>query len=132
MSTPLIILTLALIGIIVSLYLNHERRHNRPPRCLIVHGCKDVWESKYSKTFGVSNEILGIIFYSTMIVIEWTLFIGDKSSLMGFGEALFLLVGSLASLYFVYLEWRVIRAWCIWCTMSAIIVWVMTTLVLFA
>lgn len=130
MNVHLIILFLALIGIGDSLYLNYERRRKRPPVCVIGHGCGVVWESPYSTTLGISNEILGIIFYATLIIIEWTLFIGDKSALMGVGEALFLGVGSLVSCYFVFLEWRVIRAWCFWCTMSAIIVWTMTVLAL--
>lgn len=131
MNVHLIILLLTFVGVGDSLYLNYERRRKRPPVCVIGHGCGEVWESPYSTTLGISNEILGIIFYTTLAVIEWTLLIGDTSALMGIGEALFLAVGSLASCYFVFLEWRVIRAWCFWCTLSAIIVWTMTALAFF-
>ena len=125
MDIHLIILILSIIGILESLYLNYECRRNRAPICLIGDECHIVWESSHSKTFGVSNEILGLIFYITLAVIEWAIFKGDTSLQMMTGEYLFLIGGALMSCYFFYIQWRVIKAWCFWCTLSAIIVWVM-------
>jgi uncharacterized membrane protein len=125
MNIHIIILILALGGIGESLYLNYERRRERPPVCVIGHDCGEVWASPYSKTFGVSNEILGIVLYATAAVIEWTLFLGNGTEAMIIGESLVLIAGAIMSCYFVYLQWRVIKAWCFWCTLSAIITWVM-------
>lgn len=124
MDLHLIIFVLAIIGIAESLYLNYECRRNRAPVCLIGNDCHVVWESSYSKTLGVSNEILGLIFYITLAFIEWVIFKGDTSLQMMTGEYLFLIGGALMSCYFFYIQWRVIKAWCFWCTLSAIIVWV--------
>lgn len=125
MGMHLIIFVLALVGICESLYLSYERKKKRAPVCVIGYECGKVWESPYSKTFGVGNEVLGIIFYTTVAVVEWTIFFGNTSSLVMTGEYIILFGGFVMSCYFLYLEWRIIRAWCFWCTLSAVIVWIM-------
>ncbi|MDO8604512.1 MAG: vitamin K epoxide reductase family protein [bacterium] len=125
MYTHLIIFILALIGIGVCLYLNYERKRKRPPVCVIGNSCATVWESPYSKIFGVSNEILGIIFYATLAVVEWSIISGNISEQIIIGEIMILVGGIAMSTYYLFVQWRVIRAWCFWCTLSAIIVFLM-------
>jgi uncharacterized membrane protein len=125
MDPHLIIFILSLVGIAESLYLNYECGRHRAPVCLIGDGCSAVWESSYSKTCGVSNEVLGIIFYATLAVVEWMIFSGDTSGAATIGEYLILFSGAIMSCYFLYVQWRIIRAWCFWCTFSAVIVWAM-------
>lgn len=125
MDTHLVIFILALIGVLEALYLNYERRRHRAPVCVIGNECSIVWESPHSRTLGVSNEVLGIIYYSTLLVVEWAIFSGDSSFQMMTGEYLILGGGAIMSLYFLYVQWRLIKAWCFWCTLSAFIVWVM-------
>lgn len=121
----LVIFILAIIGVAEALYLNYECRRQRAPVCLIGDQCHVVWDSPYSKTFGVSNEILGLVFYTAIAAIEIDLVTGDTSSLMMIGEYLVLIGGTIMSFYFFYIQWRVIKAWCFWCTLSAVIVWLM-------
>ena len=125
MNSHLIIFVLALVGIADSLYLNYERRRKRAPICVIGDGCGIVWKSPHSKTFGISNEILGIIFFTTAAFLELYLLLDDASPLMVIGEYFLLFGGALMSTYFLYLQWRVIRAWCFWCTLSALTTWAM-------
>ncbi|HAS84955.1 MAG TPA: hypothetical protein DCS23_02715 [Candidatus Yonathbacteria bacterium] len=125
MDINLILFILSLVGVAESLYLNYECRRHRTPVCLIGNQCDIVWNSPYSKTFGVSNEILGLIYYLTLAVVEWTIFSGGISELMIIGEYVILFGGALMSCYFFYIQWRLIKAWCFWCTLSAVIVWVM-------
>jgi len=119
------ILILSIIGLCVSLYLNYEHKRKRPPVCVIGSDCDTVWMSPYSRTFGVSNEVYGIVFYITVAVIEGTFLWGAESFFTEIGEYLVLAVGFLMSCYFVFLQCRVIRAWCFWCTLSAVITCVM-------
>lgn len=123
MSVHLIIIILALIGVLEALYLNYERRRHRAPVCVIGNECGIVWESPYSRTFGVSNEVLGIIYYATLLVVEGATFYGDTSFQMKIGEYLILGGGAIMSVYYLFVQWRIIKAWCFWCTLSAIIVW---------
>jgi len=39
-------------------------------------------------------------------------------------------IASLASVFFTYLQWRVIRVWCFWCLMSAGTIWLMGVILL--
>ena len=125
MNTHLVIILLALAGIVESLYLRYERNRRRPPVCVIGHSCAEVWKSSYSKTFGVSNEIWGIMFYLTIAIIEWLIFSGSKFTMLTLSELIALVVGAVMSSYFIYLQWRVIKAWCFWCTLSAVLVLLM-------
>ncbi|TAN37171.1 hypothetical protein EPN27_00300 [Patescibacteria group bacterium] len=125
MDIHLIIFILSIVGLFEALYLNYECRRDRAPVCLIGSQCSVVWDSPYSKTFGVSNEILGLIYYATLAVVEYSIFLGDTSLQMMVGELIILVGGALMSCYFFYVQWRLIKAWCFWCTLSAIIVWLM-------
>ena len=125
MDIHLIIFILSIVGLIEALYLNYECRRHRAPVCLIGDQCSVVWDSPYSKTFGVSNEILGLIYYATLAVVEYSIFLGDTSLQMMAGELIILVGGAVMSCYFFYVQWRLIKAWCFWCTLSAIIVWLM-------
>ena len=122
MNGHIIIFILALVGIAESLYLNYERKRKRPPVCVIGNDCGKVWESSYSKTFGLSNEILGLIYFATVAVIELSLFSDIISSSIVIGEDLVLFSGAIMSSYFIYIQWRIIKAWCFWCSLSGIIV----------
>ena len=94
MNTHLIIFILALIGVAEALYLNYECRRHRAPICVIGDQCSIVWDSPYSKTFGVSNEILGLVFYVAVATMELDIFSGDTSQLMATGEYLALFGGA--------------------------------------
>lgn len=125
MDLHLIIFILALAGFAEAVYLNYECRRHRAPVCVIGNNCSTVWDSPYSKTFGVSNEVLGLVYYSTLAVVEWMIFTGDTSSLMATGEYMILVGGAVMSIYFFIVQWKLIKAWCFWCTLSAVVVWVM-------
>ncbi|MCK9345274.1 MAG: hypothetical protein M0P64_04150 [Candidatus Pacebacteria bacterium] len=127
MNIHLIVLILAIIGEMVTIYLFAERTKKRPPVCPIGDGCSVVWESPYSKTCGVGNDILGIIFYTLVGIIELAFLAGCTFSYLIPIEYMVLLGGALLSCYFVYLEARVICAWCFWCTLSAFLTWGMAT-----
>lgn len=131
MELHLILFVLSLVGFAEALYLNYECRRNRAPVCLIGNDCAVVWESPYSKTFGISNEVLGLVYYATLAVVEWMLFSGDTSVQVVIGEYIILFGGAVMSCYFFYVQWRLIKAWCFWCTLSAIIVWLMLIMRLF-
>lgn len=125
MITHLIIFIFSLVGASGSLYLIYARKKKRAPVCVIGSSCEKVWSSLYSRTFGVENETLGIIFYTVIAMVEGALFLLRYEPLLALGESIILAGGAVMSCYFVYVQWRIIKAWCFWCTLSAVIVWVM-------
>ena len=126
--TPFALLfTIAAIGISETAYLIQKRISAEQPVCPIGGGCETVLNSKYNRLFlGIHNEVFGFLFYTAFAVISALLVIDVGQIKLLITAALALLAGAtLASAFFTYLQWRVIRAWCFWCVMSAITVGLM-------
>ncbi|MBI4427306.1 MAG: hypothetical protein HY569_02390 [Candidatus Magasanikbacteria bacterium] len=131
MTVYALLFTLAAIGASETVYLIRKRVSAEKPVCLIGGSCNLVLESKYSKIFGIHNDILGLLFYFTALFISGFLVIGVAP--LAFWDFIFkfaIAVGSLLSLVFTYLQWKVIKAWCFWCLMSAFTVWLMGVIIL--
>jgi len=121
---------LALIGLGVAGYLTYVETQMVQAACGPVGDCNAVQSSSYAHLFGVLPlGVLGMIGYAAILVgWTWSHLRHDRLSLLTptavFGMALF---GTLFSIYLTYLELFVIRAVCVWCVISAI---VMTLLLL--
>lgn len=129
-----LLFTIAAIGISETAYLIQKRIAAERPVCPIGEGCETVLNSKYNRMFfGIHNEVFGLVFYTffTAIAAFLVIDINQAKLLITIGWAL-LFSATLASLVLVYLQWRVIRAWCFWCLMSAITVGLMDILFLWA
>ena len=126
MTSYALLFTLSAIGISETVYLIRKRAVLEKPVCPIGDNCSLVLESKYRKIFIIPNDILGFLFYVMASFISAFLVIGVGP--LGFWDFIFKLsvaIGAILSLFFTYLQWRVIRAWCFWCLMSAFTIWLM-------
>ena len=131
MTSFALLFTLAAIGISETVYLIRKRVASEKPVCPIGSGCEAVLTSKYNKIFLVPNDIMGLLAYIAISVIAAFLVIGVEP--MSFWTLVIkILVGiaSITSLIFTYLQWRVIRAWCFWCLMSAFTIWLMGIIII--
>ena len=125
-----LLFTLAAIGISETVYLIRKRIAAQKPVCPIGEDCAVVLTSRWSKMFVVPNDVLGLLFYIMTSFIAAFLVIGiEPVSLWGIVFKLSVAIGALLSLFFTYLQWRVIRAWCFWCLMSACTIWLMGTII---
>ena len=131
-----LLFTLAAIGISETAYLIRKRKHSERPTCFIGGGCNVVLESKYNTIFGLHNDILGLFFYifigimTALVVVEapepqLTFFDSINGNFWMFLGQVSIGIGVLMSLIFIYLQWKVIQAWCFWCLMSALTIWLM-------
>ena len=131
MTALSLIFTLAAIGVSEMIYLIRTRIAAERPICPIGGDCQIVLTSKWSHLFIVPNDILGLLNYISIAFLSAFLVIG-------FGPASFwllilkaiIILTSLLSLFFVYLQWKVIKAWCFWCVMSACTFWLMGIIIL--
>lgn len=123
--------TMAAIGIAETSYLLRERYASRKPICPIGGGCSQVLESRYNKTLGIYNDLLGLAFYLVMAVVAALLLleVGD-STLLNQAAAVSTGIALLMSARFFYLQWRVIQAWCFWCLLSALTILLMSLILL--
>lgn len=115
---------LALVGLAVALYLTYVETTNTQAVCGPVGDCNEVQASPFAKLFGVLPVgLLGAIGY-VAIVAAWiagrfgTGFWSQLAPFAILGMASF---GVLFSIYLTYLELFIIRAVCIWCVTSAVI-----------
>lgn len=133
MTATIAVFLLALVGIGETAYLVRKRVRMERPVCVIGSSCEAVLESKYNKLIlGIPNDFLGLFLY-LMIAGVAALILKDTAPLSVWTNALriFIAAGSVASFVFSYIEWRIIKAWCFWCLMSASTLWLMGVIALF-
>ena len=118
------IAVLALIGLLVSIYLMmHKLGYVGSLQCG-VGDCGAVQSSRYAVFVGVPVPLLGLAGYSGVLLLA---IVGLQPRWAGarwialaiFGMAA---VGLVFSAYLTYLEAAVIRAWCQWCVVSAVLI----------
>lgn len=132
MTPHSILFTLAAIGIAETAYLIRKRRAAQAPVCPIGEDCTVVLTSRYGKMLGlISNDLLGFIFYVGIAVIAAFLVNGVGPVIWWDRIArVSIAAGSAFSLFLIYIQWRVLKAWCFWCVMSAFTLFGMLAVIL--
>ena len=124
------LIMLSIVGLLDALYLSYARYMHIDLPCSITNGgCAVVAASPYSVMFGVPLAYLGVAFYIAMLAVSVLLHFKPNICKYMF-ELVFLVVtfASLDSLYFLYLQGFVIKAFCIYCIISAVITFSMFTI----
>jgi len=131
MTSYALLFALSAIGISETVYLVRKRIAAEKPVCPIGEDCTLVLTSKYNKLFIIPNDVLGLLFYIAASFIASFLVIGiEPLAFWNFVFRISVAAAALISLFFTYLQWRVIRAWCFWCLMSAFTIWLMEGIIL--
>lgn len=125
---------LALIGLSVACYLSYVETQLVEAFCGPVGDCNAVQSSPYARLFGVIPiGVLGVLGYLTILAAwTWGRFRSNRwSKPMYWVIFVLALIGTLFSLYLTYLEPFVIKAVCMWCLSSAVIMTLLMLLSLF-
>lgn len=122
MGVYIIILSvLAFLGIIDSSYLAWKHLKGEKLKCPIGEdSCNIVAQSKYSNIFGVRNEFMGILFYFFI----FTMAIMSNNNESELIKQLIFIASSMGLLFsasFVYIQARIIRKYCFYCLISALL-----------
>jgi len=115
----LILIIFSIIGIFDAMYISFHATTGKLVKCWFFpkSWCKKVQYSKYSKMFGIPNGYLGLLLYAAIFL--FTLF--NLYTSMPFWPVIALSVFGFAfSLYFLFIQAVVLRAFCIYCIVSAI------------
>jgi uncharacterized membrane protein len=116
----------ALVGLVDASYLTVEHLSGRSVRCMIVSGCDEVLQSGYATVAGhVPVASLGALAYFTVFSLATLALFGYAGARRLVAPLVALMF--LATVWFVYLQAFVIRAYCVYCLLS---VAVTTTLAL--
>jgi uncharacterized membrane protein len=129
-TTLHIIMYLAIVGLLVSVYLTALFYQHTSTVCDIntTLSCSKVSSSKYSSLFGIPVSIFGILGYLTLAATSFVL-LRKKFSLQKEKKVrliqLFLgfsIIALMFSLYLTYIEFAILKAICIFCIASQIII----------
>ncbi len=113
-------MALVIGGIIDTSYLLYQHYKKKPLVCPLDHDCSVVTESKWSKTFFVRNEILGLSFYIAILVsLILSIIFSNFSSRIYILLLLLSFVGIIFSAFLVYVQIYKIRDYCFYCLISA-------------
>lgn len=118
-----LLVALALIGLADSWYLSASAFVGDPLVCDLgagLDGCNQVAQSPYSKLWGIPLAEYGMIFYAALLVLSAALLVWPRAPLF---RALRLLavLGALMSVAFLYIQFVLIGALCVYCLASAAI-----------
>jgi uncharacterized membrane protein len=117
----------SLIGLADSIYLTVEHLSGRSVRCTITSGCSEVLSSAYATVRGYPLAGLGALAYFAVFSLATLAAFGYK----GMGKLLLVLVGVmfLTTLWLFYLQAFVIRHFCQFCLLSALVTTTLLVLV---
>ena len=115
-----VIIVLAVIGIIDSLYLLWHYYKKKPLVCTINHDCNKVSQSKWASLFGLRNEFYGLLFYIAVIAgLILALILAYTAPLI---YLLLFVASSLAlaySIILIFIQIFAIKEFCLYCLISS-------------
>ena len=120
----------SLVGLVDAIYLTVEHLSGNTLRCTIITGCSEVLSSPYASVKGMPLAGLGAIAYFTVFSAATLAAFGYKAA----GKFVMFVVALmfLFTLWLIYLQAFVIKAFCQFCLLSALVTTVMTILIFLA
>jgi uncharacterized membrane protein len=114
-----IMIVLATSGLLVSIYMTVYKFTKIEAMCIGSGGCSTVNGSRYSEINGIPVAVLGILGYATILALLFLEsrpgFFQDNGTMLQFGISL---LGFLFTLYLIYVETALIKAYCPFCLTS--------------
>ena len=118
---PTLMIAFALIGLAVAFYDSYSIYNGQmlwcPPP---INGCNEVAASPYARIFDLPVGYYGVVYYVYMCGLAALLAYDPLSRGLRIGAVLYTALGVLFSLYFMALQVGYIRAFCIYCLVSAV------------
>ena len=108
-----------IVGLLVSIYMTLYKMLNNDAFCLGSGDCATVNASRYSEVNGIPVALIGVLGYAALLgvqLLERRLsFLRDNGAMLFFGLAL---TGFLFTVYLIYVEFALIKAFCPFCLAS--------------
>ena len=124
---PTLMIAFALIGLAVAFYDSYSIYNGQTLWCPPpINGCNEVAASPYARIFDLPVGYYGVVYYVYMSGLAALLAYDPLSRALRIGAVLYTALGVLLSLYFMALQIVYIRAFCIYCLVSAVITVLLT------
>lgn len=116
------ILLLTFLGAVDAGYLTYEHYAKTIPPCStgIFIDCGKVLNSKYAVVYGIPVALLGLIHYGIFFLNTLVALISRKK-LFRYFVVTQSIIGAFVSTYFMYIQFVIIGSICLYCTLSALI-----------
>lgn len=119
----MIILLLTVLGFLNAFYLyyQHQREVKTGQKmfCLIGGDCGAVVGSKYGKTFGIKNELIGTTYYFLLgIYLLLSILIPQFGISFQFLVKIATIIAAIFSLYLLFVQFVILRKFCSWCLIA--------------
>lgn len=110
---------LTIIGLLVSIYMTIYKITSNDSMCIGSGDCKTVNASRYAEVYGIPVAVLGMAGYSAILAVllleRKPGFFQENGTLLFFGLSL---TGFLFTLYLIFVEVALIKAYCPFCITS--------------
>ncbi len=116
---PVSFTVFSLLGFLDAAYLTVKHYLGTPIPCSLLQGCEKVTTSQYATIGGVPVALFGAVYYLFVFILTVIYFDTGKTRILSF-LGRFSFFGFLASAYFLYLQFFVIGAICVYCIGSAL------------
>lgn len=114
---PLLAAVIAVIGLLDAIYLTINHLTGEPVPCSVTGGCETVLTSAYAEIGGIPIAAFGALAYFTAFSLAILAAFGNRKLWFIFGLQVSLMAAF--SLWLVYLQAFVIKAFCQFCLISA-------------
>lgn len=112
-------IALIVIGLLVSVYMTIYKITSNDSMCIGSQDCSVVNASRYSEVYGIPVAVLGVGGYAALLATLWLErkpgFFKQNGSMIFFGISL---TGFLFTLYLIFVEIALIKAYCPFCIAS--------------
>ncbi len=112
-------IVLTIIGLLVSIYMTIYKITSNDSMCIGSGDCKTVNASRYAEVYGIPVAVLGIAGYAAILAVllleRKPGFFQQNGTLLFFGLSL---TGFLFTLYLIFVETVLIKAYCPFCITS--------------
>ena len=116
-----ITIALAIVGLLVSIYMTIYKVTANDSMCLGSGDCSTVNASRYSEVNGIPVGLIGVVGYLGILAIHWlerrNEFFETNGSMIFFGISL---IGFFFTLWLVYVEVALLKAYCPFCVTSQV------------
>ena len=112
------VIIISFLGLADASYLAAKYYSGAIPPCLI-SGCEAVTTSKYASIGGISVALMGAIYYLIILGASIAYFDLRKKWMISFLSK-FSIIGLSASLWFIFVQAFLLKAFCLYCIFSAI------------
>ncbi len=116
------IIAVAVLGFLDALYIYVKKKRDEKLVCVIGSDCNTVIRSRYAALFGVDNTVMGMVYYiAVILVLIFSPYMGISTFVVLWGLRIVAGLAAMMSVYLLYIQLVVLKEWCDYCFLAALV-----------